>query len=369
MANSQSSPVSVSADAPKRLASLDILRGFDMFLLVFLQPVIWSFASLGHPAWLEPILHQLDHEVWEGFRCWDLVMPLFLFMTGAAMPFSFAKYSTGKRPDAKLYGKIARRFLLLFILGMVVQGNLLGFDFNRIYLYTNTLQSIATGYLVSAILLLHCRVRVQIVWTLALLAVYSLPMMLWGDYSPDGSFAFKVDELILGRFRGDLSYTWVWSSLTFSVTVMCGTFAGRIIRDAGSDGNAAVVRLVLTGLVMVAAGWLWSFEQPIIKRIWTGSMTLLSGGYCFLLMAAFYYWVDVRGNHLGLDWLKIYGMNSIAAYIMGEAIDFRSIARSLSYGLEPYLGDYYGAWLTFANFLIVFLILRFMYRRGIFLKI
>lgn len=368
MTKSQSSAVQQGAKTPYRLASLDILRGFDLFMLVFLQPIIWSLGSLPHPGWLDPIIYQLDHEVWEGFRCWDLVMPLFLFMTGASMPFSLSKYD-GRKPDAQVYRKITRRFLLLFLLGMVVQGNLLGFNFKYIYLYTNTLQSIATGYLVSALLLLHCRVRTQIIWTAALLVVYTIPMMLWGDYTREGSFAFKVDELILGRFRGDLSYTWIWSSLTFSVTVMLGTFAGRMIRLGRDKQMLTVRRLLVTGLVLVVCGWLWSFNQPVIKRIWTGSMTLLSGGYCFLLMGAFYYWIDVRGHHRGLDWLKIYGMNSIAAYIMGEAINFRSIARSLSYGLEQYMGDYYSVWLTFANFLIVFLILLFMYRRKIYLKI
>ena len=97
----------------------------------------------------------------------------------------------------------------------------------------------------------------------------------------------------------------------------------------------------------------------------SGSIILL----LFVLMAAFFYWIDVKGHHCGLDWLKIYGMNSITAYILGETINFRSVAASLSYGLQPYLGAYYDAWLTFANFLIIFLILRFLFRNRIFLKI
>ena len=70
-----------------RLASLDILRGFDLFLLVFFQPVLWVLARQLDVPFLNGILYQFDHEVWEGFRFWDLVMPLFLFMTGASMPF------------------------------------------------------------------------------------------------------------------------------------------------------------------------------------------------------------------------------------------------------------------------------------------
>lgn len=352
----------------RRLESLDILRGFDLFLLVFLQPVIIAVGNVWHPEWLQPVLHQFDHEVWEGFRCWDLVMPLFLFMTGTAMPFSFAKYAS-KGASPALYRKIGRRFLLLFLLGMVVQGNLLGFDFDRIYFYTNTLQAIATGYLLSALIILHCGVRTQIILTIVLLAVYSLPMHLWGDFTREGSFANMIDSVVLGRFRGDPSYTWLWSSLTFGVTVMLGTFAGRIIRNAGAMTSRTALTLAAIGVGLIAGGELWGLHQPIIKRLWTGSMTLYSGGWCFMLMALSYWWIDVCGHRRGLEWLKIYGMNSIAAYILGEVVNFRSIASSLTYGLAPRLGDFYPAWLTFCNFLIVFLILRHLYRHRVFLKI
>ena len=351
-----------------RLASLDILRGLDLFLLVFLQPVIVALGSVWHPAWLSPILYQLDHEVWEGFRFWDLVMPLFLFMTGVAMPWSFARYGA-ERSRKRLYVRIARRFLLLFLLGMVVQGNLLGFDFHHIYFYTNTLQAIATGYVIAAAILLACRLKGQIVCVAVLLVVYSVPMYLWGDFTPEGNFANMLDAIVMGSHRGDPSYTWLWSGLTFGVTVMLGAFAGQIMRQAGSDRLRAVRIMVVAGVALIAGGLLWGLSMPVIKRLWTSSMTLLSGGYCFLLMALFYYVIDVRGHQRGLGWLRIYGMNSIVAYILGEAIDFRSIARSLSYGLEPILGEYYGVWLTFANFAIVFLLLLWLYRDKRFIKI
>ena len=77
-----------------RLASLDILRGFDLFLLVYFHPVFFSFCKTLGWDWLDPILFQLDHEVWEGFRVWDIIMPLFLFMAGTSMPFSFAKFKS-----------------------------------------------------------------------------------------------------------------------------------------------------------------------------------------------------------------------------------------------------------------------------------
>lgn len=365
-----------------RLASLDILRGFDLFLLVFFQPVFVALGTRLNLPWFNGILYQFDHEVWVGFRFWDLVMPLFLFMTGASMPFSFAKFR--ENPDKwAVYRKIFRRFVLLFIFGMIVQGNLLGLDPKCLYLYSNTLQAIATGYLISALILLHCSFKYQVLITLLLLVVYWIPMTFCGDYSPEGNFAEKIDQLVLGRFRDGVywdedgvwhfspnyTYTWIWSSLTFGVTVMLGTFAGKIMKEGKSNRKKVVQLLLSVGIALVGISLLWSMQMPIIKRLWTGSMTLFSGGLCFLLMGMFYYWIDYKGRTYGLNWLKIYGMNSITAYILGEVINFRSIAASVSYGMEQYLGSYYPVWLSFVNYLIVFLILRMMYRHRVFLKI
>ncbi len=354
---------------PGRLASLDILRGLDLFLLVFLQPVVVSVLSNIDSGWTRAILYQLDHEVWVGFRFWDLIMPLFLFMAGTSLPFSMSKYvSSGTKPMA--YRHVVKRFVILFILGMVVQGNLLAFSWDAVRIYVNTLQAIAVGYLISAVIILEFRMKGQLLMTALLLLLYSVPVSLYGDFTPDGNLPYLIDRAILAGFRGDPSYAWILSSLTFAVTVMMGCFAGELIRNRNYKPASVASRLMAIGLVLIAVAWVWSFETPIIKRIWTGSMTLLSGGYCFILMGLFYYWIDVKGHSRGLEWLKIYGMNAITAYILGEIISFRSIVRSLTWGLERYMGEsWYGTLLTFGNFLILFLILRYMYRQRIFIKI
>lgn len=362
----------------KRLASLDILRGLDLFLLVFLQPVIVAFASAAQIPELEPLLRQLDHEVWNGFRFWDLIMPLFLFITGASMPFSLRKQAAGGKP----WGKILRRVAILYLLGGVVQGNFLGLDPQRIYLLSNTLQAIAAGYLIAALIQLHLRPRYQLLACGILLLIYWLPMTFCGDLTPHGNFADMVDQAILGRFRDGTrfidgiwvpdpgyTYTWIWSSLTFAVTVMMGVFAGRMLKENPGNGVRNTKLLLLWGAGCIAVALLWSLQMPINKRIWSCSMTLLSGGYCFLLLGAFYYLIDCKGYLRGAEWLKIYGMNSIAAYMLGEAVNFRCIVHSLTYGLEQWTGDYYPALLTLGNYLIVLAILALMYRRRIFLKI
>lgn len=352
------------------MASLDILRGFDLFMLLFLQPVLVAVDRVYDAAWLHGIMHQLDHEVWEGFRCWDLVMPLFLFMVGASMPFSFAKYRGATGSKAALYKRIGRRFLLLFLFGMIVQGNLLGFDADRLFIYNNTLEAIAVGYLIAAMILLHCSIGMQAVCTCLLLLAYSVPMALFGDWTMEGNFAYAVDRVVIGRFRGDLSYTWVWSSLTFGATVMFGAFAGELMRNSRRLARRKIAAiLAIAGVAGVAMGLALSLCEPIIKRLWTSSMTIYAAGICTLLMALAYWWVDVRGHNRGLNWLKIYGMNPITAYVIGEVIDFRSIVASVSYGLQPLLGQWYAVWLTFGNFLLLFLLLRCMYKSRVFLKL
>ena len=369
----------------QRLESLDILRGFDMFLLVFFQPVLLAIGHAVNAEWLNAVLYQFDHEAWAGFRCWDLVMPLFMFMSGVSMPFSFAKYKQAPSKQG-VYAAILKRVAILFLLGMIVQGNLLALDYSVLKWYSNTLQAIAAGYLIGALLILNLPLRGQIFATVMLLVIYWLPMTFCGDFTPEGNFAEYVDRMVLGQWRDGTyrddtgawhfspyyTYTWIWSSLTFGVTVMLGYFAGLIIQYGEKHKKQwyAARTLALAGIALTATALLWHLQMPIIKRLWTCSMTLFAGGICFILMALFYWWIDVRGNRRGLSWLKIYGMNSITAYVLGEVVNFRSIAVSLTYGLERHIGRaWYDVWLTFANFLILFLLLLFLYRQRIYIKV
>ncbi len=110
------------------------------------------------------------------------------------MPFSLSKYKTASVDYWPVYRRILKRVILLFIFGMIVQGNLLGFDSKHIYFYSNTLQSIAVGYFIAAVIQLHFSFRWQIIITLLLLLVYWIPMTFLGDFTPAGNFAEQVDR-------------------------------------------------------------------------------------------------------------------------------------------------------------------------------
>lgn len=366
-----------------RLLSLDVLRGVDLMLLVGLQPILRAFLiELDCEVLNNTLLYQLDHAQWEGMRAWDLVMPLFLFMSGVTMPYSLPKYKN-KNGNLMTWQRVIKRFLLLFALGILVQGNILSLDPERIYLYSNTLQAIATGYLLTVPLVLYLKPHQQLVAIAILLITYSVPMHLCGDWSPQGNFTCIVDKAVLGRFRdgstlladGSIAfaswydYSWLWSSLTFCCTVAFGSLAGQITKSGDGNRPKAAKKLFFFGIALLATGMLTGLWQPIIKRIWTASMTLYSAGWCYMLLALFYWRIDVKGHKKGVQWLLYYGCNAITAYLIGEIINFRGVAASLLHGTEQYLGGWYNPLLTACNSLIIFFILKIMYKNKIFLKV
>lgn len=369
-------------EAKQRLESLDVLRGADLFLLTVLGPFIYEIHShFALPDWL---MNQLEHVSWQGFVLWDLIMPLFMFMAGVTIPFSMAKYRRGDAPMREAYIRIARRFVCLWVLGMIAQGNLLEFDYSRLCFYSNTLQTIATGYLFSALIFLHCKnFKIHLAIYPVLLIVFWAAVMFisvgeygGGDLTKEHNLCEYIDTVVLGAHRDGFGapwyrYTWILSSVTFIATVLSGMIAGEVLSGqsvpgkcvangnnnatnqsvagegcvAGTDGSAKqamaeangeqsvagegrasktpeqkALWLLCAGVICVALGWLWNIEFPVIKKIWTSSMVLVASGYSYLALAAAYWFVDVRGHKKALAWLKIFGMNSILCYMMHEMI-------------------------------------------------
>ena len=373
----------------ERLMSLDVLRGLDLFFLVGLECVMHPLASAIDTEGFHDFMWNFSHVEWEGFSPWDLVMPLFLFMSGVSIPFAMSNYRKGADKSG-LCQRLLKRVALLWIFGMICQGNLRGLDPDRIYLYSNTLQTIAVGYLFTVIFYLFTSWRTQAGIAVLLLLGYWGAMKRvtvdgfgGGNYTPDLNLAEWIDRTVLGRFRDGASvedgvvqfapwyrYTWILSSLNFIVTVMTGCFAGQILRHVSFKPNQKALLLAVAGAVLVAAGWLWNIEFPVIKKLWTSSMVLVSSGYCFLLMAVSYYIVDVKGLRRGTEWLRVYGMNSIMAYMLAQCINFRSVAHSLFYGVEQYIGPaWYQVLMAASCSIIIYIILWRMYKLRIFLRV
>jgi len=368
----------------KRLASLDVLRGFDLFMLVMFAPIFVQWLTIKNdPSW-SGILNQFSHTDWHGFTCWDIIMPLFMFMSGITIPFALSKYKNGaQKADKAFYKKVFRRFFILFFLGWIMQGNLLALDPNQFYIYDNTLQSIAVGYLVAAILYANFPIKVQVGSCILFFLIYLIVFVTLGDnsYTQGANIAETIDKAVLGKFRNGViwqngswsfdpnyHYTWILSSLNFIVTVMLGAFAGYILKG-GKDTIKKLRLLLIIGIVLTVSGLLMDPVFPIIKKIWSSSMTLFSGGICFLLMALFFYIVDIKGWIKGIGWLKYYGMNSLLAYCLFERVMFTSISDSLFFGLKQWLNVYYPVVAVCVQALIVFIIVRTLYKLHIFIKV
>jgi len=393
-------PVSARTDsAPKaapgggRVVSIDALRGFDMFWIIGGRAVFLAIVGLFVTDLPPSLQEQMDHPAWVGFSAWDMIMPLFLFVVGAVMPFSFARRLEEGQSKAQLYRKIVIRTLVLFVLGMVAQGNLLDFDLSTLHIYSNTLQAIACGYFVAAMLLLDLSVFWQIVITAALLVGYwellmviPVPGYEAGILEPRLNLARYIDQAILGRFVDGTTYTWILSGMGFAATVMLGVFSGQLLRSRQHPW-LKVLYLVLIGLGCLGLGWLWSPWFPIIKHIWSSSMVLWAGGWSFLLLALFYAVIDV----IGLKWLAypfvVIGANAIAVYMVTRLVDFHHVSDPFVAGLARHLDSFRGvlyrvaagqtlhevgcgeAFRDVAAFAVIWLILLYMYRKRTFVRI
>ena len=359
-----------------RLMSLDALRGFDMFWIVGGHGIALGLGQGLDSTWFEEyIAPQIRHMAWQGFTAWDLIMPLFLFVVGTAMPLSFAKRLAGGRGKARLYLHILYRVILLWILGMIAQGRLLQYDVSQLRLYSNTLLAIAAGYLIASIILLNLRPRWQFAVTAALLLSYwgllalvPVPGHGAGVLTPEGNLAIYIDMKILGSFQDGTSYTWILSSLTFTATVMLGAFAGQLL---GADGTklSKVIALVIAGAACLLTGWAWSFALPIIKHIWTSSMVLYAGGWSLLLLALFYLVIDVLRLRFCAYFFVVIGMNAIAAYMVTRLFDFRQIADIFLRGLAKWTGPWHPFARALGGLAILWLILFYLHRKRTYIKI
>jgi predicted acyltransferase len=366
-------PVAVN----RRLMSLDALRGFDMFWITGGWFMVHHLDGIcNHHPVTAFIKNQLEHVVWEGFRFEDIIMPLFLFIVGTAMPFSFSKSLAGGRGKKQIYLHVVKRVLILWILGMMLQGNLLSYRFSGFRFYSNTLQAIAAGYLFASIIMLQSGIRWQIIITggllllyWALLALVPVPGYGPGVLTADGNFANYIDHMVLGRFDDGLNYTWVLSSMTFTATVMLGVMAGHLLRSKKTE-TLKTLGLFAAGIGLLLLGMAWDIWFPIIKRIWTSSFVLFSGGLCYLLLAVFYLVIDVWGFKKWAFGFVVIGTNAIAIYVTYHLFDFREVADIFVRGLARWLNsDWYELVRALLAFAIAWLILYWMYRKKTFIKI
>jgi len=279
---------------------------------------------------------------------------------------------------AIVFRHVFKRVIILWILGMVVQGNLLEFNWGRLVFISNTLQAIAIGYLGASFILLAKGLKLQTIITSCLLASYwailhfvPVPGGEAGLLTPDGNFSAYIDKKLLVGHTDGQQYSWILPSLTFTVTVMLGCFCGTILKHKDSTPHRKGATLVLLGAGILALGYTLAFHSPCIKSIWSPSFTLISGGYCILLLASFHFILDVLNVKIWSVPLVHLGSNALFIYILFER--FLPVSKILEEYVLFGLKNHFGVYLTLTcNALAIFTlwaVCYVLYRKRIFIKI
>jgi predicted acyltransferase len=361
----------------ERVVSVDALRGFDMFWIMGGDIGFQSLDNIFHNRLSAFIKMQFDHVEWFGFHFEDIIMPLFVFLVGISMVYSYRKRIAAGSSDRALWIHTIKRVVILWILGMAVQGNLLGYDLNHIQFYTNTLQSIASGYLIATVFILYLPVSWQILATIGLMLAYwaiAALIPIGGTtanaYTPDGNVLMFVEKAVMGRFIGWGAYTWIVSTLNFGASVMVGVFAGYMMQSP-QDKMKKFRGFLITGFSLILLAKFWDIWHPIIKHIWTGSFVLFAGGICMVALAVFYLVIDVWGVRKGFRWMIIIGSNAIFAYVAWHLFSdsFMSMAEVFLNGLKPFIGNWFETLKIFGGTGILYLILWYLYKNKTFIKI
>jgi predicted acyltransferase len=365
----------MTTQPPTRVYAIDALRGFDMFWIIGGDAFFSKLMTVGGGSWGEQLSQQLEHVEWEGFRFYDLIFPLFLFLVGCVLPYSLEKYR--ENPQSQ-YVRILRRTLLLVALGLMNAG-ILQFHFAELR-YAGVLQRIGICYGIAALVYLHVRPRGQAILLLTILFGYwgllsfvPVPGGVAGDLTPSGNLAGYVDRLLLPgkifpQYYGFGDNEGILSTIPAVATTILGALAGQFLRSAVTP-NKKVIGLALAGATSLGIGYVWAMWFPLIKILWTSSFVLVSGGWSLLLLALFYTFTDVIGWKRWAAVFTVIGANAITIYVAQRFIDFSRMSQFFLGGFAS-LSPLWGTVILLGGTLTAkILFLAFLYRQRIFLRV
>ena len=369
----------------ERIISIDALRGFAMFLILSTQiggaPIFRTFFNmLWNENWPNFVSMQLS---WDNQRVSfiNIAQSIFVFVVGVVIPFSLNNRL--KQTDkTKVYLFIIRRALILFLFGLIAGGKLLNLPlYNRtlenIPVYNNVLEYISISYLVCAILVLNTSTKVQYIITGGLLILYwviwlFIPAPGWhGDiYSTEMNIGIYVENIVLGNHGSHFgSWTGVFNTISHISIALIGVLVGKII--FGSRNKADKARLLfIAALAMIIAGEIWGLFFPIMRCYMTSSFVLASAGISVLILASFYLIIDMWGYSKWAFFFVVFGVNSIAIYMMAHLFDFRLIGNILVGGLSSLFSSNIQAFIQAVTAMVImWLIMYYMYCKKTFIKV
>ncbi|MCX7426383.1 MAG: DUF5009 domain-containing protein [Planctomycetia bacterium] len=360
-----------------RLASLDVMRGFDMFWIVGGTTFVLALvAAIGNGPVIDVVKHQTTHAPWAGLRAEDLIFPIFVFMSGATMPFALtARLERGQRKRT-LYWRLLRRMVLLVALGL--SSDFFELDFPNMR-PLSVLGLIGVAYFLAGLIVLNRGVRGQLAWAGGILlgywaALYYIPVpgITAERFSPGGCLVSYIDyHLLPGRLYGGVfDPEGILCFFPAAAMALIGAAAGRLLQTQTQSPYRNVLILLGCGLASLGLGFLWNPWFPIIKAIWSSSFILAAGGWGLILLALFYLVIDVwRLRWLGFVFIPI-GMNAITIYVAKIYIDFDYTAGRIFGGLAHVADEPVGPIIAaFGVLAVEWAMLYFLYRKKIFLRV
>ncbi|KJZ03472.1 transmembrane glucosamine N-acetyltransferase NagX [Pseudoalteromonas piscicida] len=371
---------------PKRLASLDALRGMDMFWILGGQSIFAAlFVLTGWQGWKAFEAHTL-HSPWHGFTFYDLIFPLFIFLSGVAMGLSPKRIDHLPFNERKpFYLKALKRLLLLCAFGVLYNhgwGTGIPMDPDGVR-YASVLGRIAFAWFFCALLVWHTSLRTLayvgvgiLIFYWLLLCFIPVPGGQAGDLSANGvgSWNAFIDTYLLPGIsyqNRPVDPEGVLSSLPAIVNAIAGVFAGRAIANAQTQGEWKTVGILAgSGVLVLALGWLWDMQFPVNKELWTSSFVLVTVGWSAILLAVFYAIVDVMSFQRWAYPFVIIGANSIIIYLASSLVNWTFISKSVFGGVMAAVPT---AWqpliAVFALLAVQLLVLHWMYKRRIFVSV
>lgn len=319
-----------------------------------------------------------SHCEWEGFRFYDCIFPLFLFIIGATLPYSIGRRLEQGASRKEILKKVFVRFLWLTFFGLFINGlpRLEGWEHLRLF---GVLQRQAFGYVAAALIYLYTKPKTQLALIPAILLIY-WALLAWvpvpgfprGTYTPDGNVANYVDRLVLlpgqlykpyGDPEGPLS------NLPSIATALIGLLAGTYLKHSTDPESKKVRRLAGAGAALLTLGWLWHPLFPVIKKIWTSSFVCVAGGLSLVLLALFYYILDVKKWRWGSMVWVIIGMNAITAYMGAAIIPFDEIAMKFLEGVARLHPENKELCRSVGSMFFTLLALWGLYKKDVFLRV
>jgi len=362
----------------ERLQSLDTLRGFDMAMLLGIGGIIVALAEATGWNWMNVLATQQHHMEWEGFRFYDLIFPLFMFISGVAIPYAINSKIEKGVEKKMLLKKISIRLLALVALGILYNGvTQRGFTNPRI---AGVLAQIGFGYFFAALIFLYARnIKICMYWLLGILvSVAALQLFVpvpghgAGTFEPATTINAWLDQLLIPGRLYDTDFDpegFLCIVSAVSITLL-GGLAGYVIRSSGYEPERKALYISLAGVILVTIALALSPVYPIIKKMWTVPYVLMAAGVSALLLSLFYFVIDVKGSKSWTLFFRVFGMNSITIYMTARIVSFWDISRFFFNWTSIHISELWGTvFIAFGVLTLEWALLYFLYKKSIFLRV